>query len=103
MSSTIETLLAGETALSNAPKTELADGRLCVPQHYLSYSHTLPSVEALVLDIEYDARYPVFVCQDAVSSTNLTLPTKRQEETAVVYENKENNTTKKREGQSRPH
>jgi hypothetical protein len=68
MSSTIETLLAGETALSNAPKTELADGRLCVPQHYLSYSHTLPSVEALVLDIEYDARYPVFVCQDVDTS-----------------------------------
>jgi hypothetical protein len=57
----LEPLLKGEQALDNAPKTKLADGRLCVPQHYLSYNHTLQSVEALVLDIEYDARYPVFV------------------------------------------
>lgn len=61
MTLTIEALLAGESALDNAPKTELADGRLCVPQHYLSYNHTLQSVEALVLDIDYDPRYPVFV------------------------------------------
>lgn len=64
MTLAVESLLAGETALDNAPKTELADGRLCVPQHYLSYNHTLQSVEALVLDIEYDIRYPVFVGQE---------------------------------------
>jgi len=64
MTLAIETLLAGETALDNAPKTELADGRLCIPQHYLSYNHTLQSVEALVLDIEYDPRYPVFVSKE---------------------------------------
>jgi len=64
MTLAIESLLAGETALDNAPKTELADGRLCVPQHYLSYNHTLQSVEALILDIEYDIRYPVFVGQE---------------------------------------
>ncbi|OUS40510.1 hypothetical protein A9R00_05620 [Oleispira antarctica] len=64
MTLAIESLLAGETALDNAPKTELADGRLCVPQHYLSYNHTLKSVEALILDIEYDIRYPVFVGQE---------------------------------------
>ena len=64
MTLAIETLLAGETALENAPKTELADGRLCVPQHYLSYNHTLQSVEALVLDIDYDPRYPVFVSSE---------------------------------------
>ena len=63
MTLNIETLLAGEKALENAPKTELADGRLCVPQHYLSYNHTRQSIEALVLDIEYDVRYPVFVSQ----------------------------------------
>jgi hypothetical protein len=61
MTLTIEALLAGESALDSAPKTQLADGRLCVPQHYLSYNHTLESVEALVLDIDYDPRYPVFV------------------------------------------
>ncbi|MBL4798139.1 MAG: hypothetical protein JKY50_12040 [Oleispira sp.] len=64
MTLTTETLLAGETALDNAPKTELADGRLCIPQHYLSYNHTLQSLEALVLDIDYDPRYPVFVSKE---------------------------------------
>ena len=64
MTLNIETLLAGEKALENAPKTELADGRLCVPQHYLSYNHTRQSIEALFLDIEYDVRYPVFVRQE---------------------------------------
>lgn len=57
------TLLAGEKAFKNAPHTALADGRRCVPQHYLSYQHTLQSVESLVFDIEYDVRYPVFVSQ----------------------------------------
>lgn len=64
MTSNIETLLAGEKALDNAPKTELADGRFCIPQHYLSYQHTLQSVEQLLLDIDFDPRYPVFVSQD---------------------------------------
>ena len=64
MTSNIETLLAGEKALDNAPKAELADGRFCIPQHYLSYQHTLQSVEQLLLDIDFDPRYPVFVSQD---------------------------------------
>jgi len=66
MTLAVESLLAGETALDNAPKTELANGRLCVPQHYLSYNHTLQSIEALVLDIDYDPHYPVFVSQEDV-------------------------------------
>jgi len=55
----IETLLDGEKALENAPKTELADGRFCIPQHYLSYQHTLKSVEQILLDIDCDPRYPI--------------------------------------------
>jgi hypothetical protein len=64
MTSNIETLLAGEKALDNAPKAELADGRFCIPQHYLSYQHTLQSVEQLLLDIDFDPRYPIFVSQN---------------------------------------
>lgn len=65
----IDTLLEGEKALENAPKTELADGRFCVPQHYLSYQHTLQSVEQLLLDIDFDPRYPIFVSQDSSSNS----------------------------------
>lgn len=64
----IETLLDGELALENAPKTVLADGRFCIPQHYLSYQHTLQSVEQLLLDIDFDPRYPVFVSQDTLDA-----------------------------------
>lgn len=60
----IETLLDGELAIEGAPKTALDDGRFCIPQHYLSYQHTLQSVEQLLLDIDFDPRYPVFVSQD---------------------------------------
>jgi len=61
----LEPLLPGEKAVKNAPKAELADGRHCIPQHYLSYQHSLASVEALVLDIEFDPRYPIFASQDS--------------------------------------
>lgn len=68
----IETLLAGEKALDNAPTAELTDGRFCIPQHYLSYQHSLQSVEQLLLDIDFDPRYPVFVSQaDSDLDTNI--------------------------------
>ncbi|MEH6450519.1 MAG: hypothetical protein V7765_17745 [Oleispira sp.] len=63
MTLNIETLLAGEKALDNAPKAELTDGRFCIPQHYLSYQHSLQSVEQLLLDIDFDPRYPIFASQ----------------------------------------
>lgn len=64
MTVNIETLRDGENALENAPKAELADGRFCIPQHYLSYQHTLRSVEQILLDIDCDPRYPIFASQD---------------------------------------
>ncbi|MCJ8319356.1 MAG: hypothetical protein MJK12_06965 [Colwellia sp.] len=57
-------LLKGESAHINAPKAELANGKQCVPQHYLAYQHTVNSVEELILNIEYSVSYPVFVCED---------------------------------------
>ena len=65
MTLNIETLLDGEKALDNAPRAKLADGRFCIPQHYLSYQHTLQSVEQILLDIDCDPRYPIFASQDA--------------------------------------
>ncbi len=65
MTVNIELLRDGENALENAPKAELPDGRFCIPQHYLSYQHTLQSVEQILLDIDCDSRYPIFASQDA--------------------------------------
>lgn len=65
MTLNIETLLAGEKALDDAPKAKLADGRFCIPQHYLSYQHTLQSVEQILLDIDCDPRYPIFASQES--------------------------------------
>jgi hypothetical protein len=54
-------LLTGESAHNNAPKTPLGNGEYCVPQHYLSYQHTINTVEELILKIAYSKRYPIFV------------------------------------------
>lgn len=66
----IETLLDGELALEGSPKAALDDGRFCIPQHYLSYQHSLQSVEQLLLDIDFDARYPIFVSQDSSNNNS---------------------------------
>jgi len=58
------TLLKGEVAHNNAPKAALENGMYCVPQHYLVYQHTLNSIEALMLSIEYSTRYPIFVSEE---------------------------------------
>lgn len=58
-------LLPGEIPLQNAPAVVLDNGRACIPQHYLQFHHTHDSLEALVVDIDYSARYPIFACEDA--------------------------------------
>ncbi|MGJ8580950.1 MAG: hypothetical protein ACSHWR_01410, partial [Psychromonas sp.] len=58
-------LRLGEKVMPKAPKVLLSNGDYCVPQHYLTYHHTLASVEALICDIEYDPRYIVFAAQEA--------------------------------------
>ncbi|TXR53638.1 hypothetical protein [Reinekea thalattae] len=55
----------GEQAITNAPRVQLNNGSMCIPQHYFSYQHTLQSVEQVVSGIDYSARYPIFVDQDA--------------------------------------
>ena len=57
-------LRLGEKMMPKAPKILLSNGDYCVPQHYLTYQHTLQSVEALICDIEYDPRYVVFAAQE---------------------------------------
>ncbi len=60
-----EDLNQGERAIENAPTLTLRNGRSCIPQHYLQYSHTLASVEAVIAHIEFSDRYPIFVSKDA--------------------------------------
>ncbi|GLS89189.1 hypothetical protein GCM10007916_02560 [Psychromonas marina] len=53
----------GEKVMPQAPMVQLNNGEYCVPQHYLTYEHTLESVEALICDIDYDPRYVVFAAE----------------------------------------
>jgi hypothetical protein len=57
-------LLQGESPIPSAPNIELDDGTNCIPQHYLSYQHTLESVSNIVAEIEYDPNYILFVDHD---------------------------------------
>ena len=58
-------LRLGEKMMPKAPLVQLSNGEYCIPQHYLTYHHTLKSVEALICDIDYDPRYVVFATKDA--------------------------------------
>ncbi|MDB2437806.1 hypothetical protein N9W89_03760 [Hellea sp.] len=62
-----EGLNQGERAIDNAPTLTLRNGRSCIPQHYLHYSHSLASVENIIADIEFSDRYPIFVSEKADS------------------------------------
>jgi hypothetical protein len=64
INSNITPLRVGEWAPEKAPIANLANGLKCIPQHYLTYCHSLASIEALVLKIEFDVLYPVFVSRD---------------------------------------
>lgn len=54
----------GESAIKHAPFICLDNNTQCIPQHYLRYQHTLASIEKLIQDIQFDAEYPIFVCED---------------------------------------
>ena len=62
-------LRLGEKVMPKAPMIKLSNGEFCIPQHYLTYHHTLQSVEALICAIEYDPRYVVFAAQYFVRSS----------------------------------
>ncbi|WP_412972887.1 hypothetical protein [Glaciecola sp. MF2-115] len=57
-------LLPGEKALPSAPNVLLDDGTNCIPQHYLSYHHTIGSVGDIVANITYEPNYLLFVDED---------------------------------------
>lgn len=57
----------GERPIKDAPKVKLKNGADCIPQHYLSYEHSLKSVQKLVLECHYNEHYPIFVGEDNTS------------------------------------
>jgi hypothetical protein len=57
-------LLNGELSTKDAPHVKLDDGRLCIPQHYLKYQHTLATVAELVLKLIYCDVFPIFAAED---------------------------------------
>lgn len=58
-------LNSGEAPVDHAPAVRLRGGASCIPQHYLRYNHTRQSVEALVMDMDYDPNYLIFVSENA--------------------------------------
>ncbi|WP_111979585.1 hypothetical protein [Algibacillus agarilyticus] len=58
-------LRLGEKLMPKAPLVKLSNGEYCIPQHYLTYHHTLQSVEDLICAIDYDPRYVVFAAQES--------------------------------------
>lgn len=57
-------LLPGETPLPSAPAVVLDDGTNCIPQHFLSYQHTLESVSDIIAGINFDPHYVIFADQE---------------------------------------
>ena len=51
----------GESTVPLAPVLQVQTGELCIPQHFLRYAHSRETVEAIVAQIDYDPRYPIFV------------------------------------------
>ncbi|MBC3767185.1 hypothetical protein [Neptunicella marina] len=56
--------LNGEQPLEGAPLIQLKSGNSCIPQHFLHYQHTISTIQQVVLDCEFDKRFPVFAGSD---------------------------------------
>lgn len=87
-------LRRGEVAIEGAPEIHLNNKKLSyIPQQFLRYSHTRETVEELVLDIHYDEKFPVFVCEDSsgiyiqvgVISYDNYIPLQQQPCQKIVY------------------
>ncbi|MDE2593042.1 MAG: hypothetical protein KGL57_02295 [Burkholderiales bacterium] len=62
--STVSTLQKGELLMPHAPQVRLPSGLDCIPQHYLSYAHTLESVSDLASRVAFDDETLVFATED---------------------------------------
>lgn len=60
----VSTPLKGEVVMPHAPQVRLPSGLDCIPQHYLTYEHTLESVADLASRVVFDDETLVFATED---------------------------------------
>lgn len=60
----IKPIINGEQPIENAPLIKLDSGASCIPQHYLSYCHTLSTIEQTILKCDFDDNYLILAGQD---------------------------------------
>ncbi|MCL1127752.1 hypothetical protein [Shewanella surugensis] len=56
--------LKGESPINGAPMHTFENNVQCIPQHYLTFHHSLESIENIIIHTQYDEKYLVFVCED---------------------------------------
>ncbi|GGB21285.1 hypothetical protein [Agarivorans gilvus] len=54
----------GEQPIENAPIIQLDNGACCIPQHYLSYSHSVSTIQQIISNCDFDDDYKIFAGQD---------------------------------------
>lgn len=60
----MDVLNEGEYPISGAPSIPSDNGRQCYPQHFLHYSHSLKTIEKIVLDCKTDNKTVIFAGED---------------------------------------
>lgn len=53
-----------EEIMPGAPVILIDDEHGCIPQHFLQYNHSYESVIAIIEDIEFSKKYPIFSSED---------------------------------------
>ncbi|MDT0593993.1 hypothetical protein [Glaciecola petra] len=93
MPQTTMPLLPGEKPIPKAPSIVLDDGTNCIPQHFLSYQHTLNSVSEIISLIDFDPKYVLFVDEEqnsiflqvGIIGKDNYLPKSVQQSNKIVY------------------
>lgn len=60
----MDVLNEGECPISGAPSISNSSGGQCYPQHFLHYSHSLKTIEKIVLDCKTDNKTVIFAGED---------------------------------------
>lgn len=58
--------ISGEQPIKNAPVIELDNGAVCIPQQYLSYFHSVSTIEDIIANCSFDSGYVVMAGQDSL-------------------------------------
>lgn len=86
-------IIDGEQPVENAPFIVLDNGASCIPQHYLSYCHSVSTIEQIIQNCTFDNGYLVMAGQDSfglfiqigiIGFDTYKLP-QRQESRKMVY------------------